>query len=69
MNEDKKVKIRITFFDESELVWIAPTEDRKLAIGMIKGARWLEETPNTPDSEYYNTDYIFKWKILNAKET
>ena len=59
---DKRIKILITMFDESELIWTAPTEDRKTAIGILKGARWLENG-EPPDAEYINTDYILKWEI------
>lgn len=63
MDKDKRIKIRITFFDESELLWTAPTEDRKMAIGILKGSRWLES--ETEDGLLtYNTDYIFSWIIV-----
>lgn len=59
----KRIKIRIVFFDESELIWTAPTEDRKMATGILKGARWLEN--ETEDGIInYNTDYIFSWIII-----
>jgi hypothetical protein len=60
---NKRIKILITFFDESELEWTAPTEDRKMAIGILKGARWLENGEGA-DMEVYNTDYIFKWSVI-----
>jgi len=65
MDENKRIKIRITFFDESELLWTAPTEDRKMAIGILKGARWLE-TETEDGLLIYNTDYIFSWIVVEG---
>lgn len=56
----KLIKVQIVLFDESELLWFAPTEDRKAAGVLLKSARWIEI-----DDEFYNTDYILKWKVLD----
>jgi len=55
----KNIRLEITLFDESTLTWEAPTHDPKIAKQMLKGTGWLEI-----DGEFYNTDYILKWKVI-----
>lgn len=58
---NKEIKIKITLFDESEIIWTAPTKDPKMAAQILKGTRWLENA-----NEFFNTDYILKWEIMEG---
>ena len=58
MSNKPLFKILLTFMDESQLIYVTNSTDRKAALADFYSKHWLEI-----DGEFYNKDLIFKWKL------
>jgi uncharacterized protein (DUF1684 family) len=60
MEKNKRLRIQVVLFDDTELIWISPFDDKKSSLAAFKIARFVEI-----DGEYYNVDGVKKWKPLD----
>ena len=59
----KPIQIKITFMDESELIFTSNTTERKAAVADFLARQWVEI-----NGVFYNKNLIFSWEVIDAKK-